>query len=147
MILSLMPLEKTKATLALSKINIQHQQALKDLDFTRKQLASTWAGSNSGFESVAGELDLLSLIPPIDRLMELAEQNPDLLLVPYGWTAEEDKWPEHGEALEKVIINTAQKTGAAVVGTDLVGMISHGPWKGRAWLSRIGAARSQQSSR
>ena len=81
------PLEKTKAALALSKINIQHQQALKDLDFTRKQLASTWAGSNPGFESVAGELDLLSPIPPIDRLMDLIEQNPDLA----RWDLEIDK--------------------------------------------------------
>jgi len=72
------PLEKTKAAVALSKINIKHQQALKHLDFTRKQLASTWAGSNPGFESVAGELNLLSPIPPIERLMDLMEQNPDL---------------------------------------------------------------------
>ncbi|MDY6972791.1 MAG: TolC family protein [Thermodesulfobacteriota bacterium] len=72
------PLQKTKAAVALSKINIQHQHALKDLDFTRKQLASTWADSNPSFESVAGELNLLSHIPPIERLMELMGQNPDL---------------------------------------------------------------------
>jgi len=81
------PLEKTKAAVALSKINIQHQQALKDLDFTRKQLASTWADSKPGFESVAGELNLLSPLPPIDRLMDLLEQNPDLA----RWALEIDK--------------------------------------------------------
>jgi len=81
------PLEKTKAAVALSKITIQHQQALKALDFTRKQLTSSWADSNPGFESVAGELNLLSPIPPIERLMDLMGKNPDLA----RWALEIDK--------------------------------------------------------
>ena len=66
-------------------------------------------------------------------LIRMADQNPDLLLIPYGWAAEESSWPEHGKVLEKVVIDAARKTGAAVVGTDLVGIISHGPWTGRVY--------------
>ena len=66
-------------------------------------------------------------------LIRMAAQKPDLLLVPYGWAAEEERWPEHGKAMEEVVIQAARKTGAAVVGADLVGMISHGPWKGRIY--------------
>ncbi len=66
-------------------------------------------------------------------LSRMVEQKPDLLLVPYGWAAPENQWPEHGKAMEKVVINAARKTGAPVVGVNLVGMISHGPWKGRIY--------------
>jgi len=66
-------------------------------------------------------------------LEQMAQLKPDLLLVPYGWAAEEEEWPEHGRALEKVVRQAAQKTGGAVVGTNLVGMIGHGPWLGRVY--------------
>lgn len=69
-----------------------------------------------------------------ERILErMAELRPDLLLVPYGYAAEEKEWPMHREALEKVVRNTAQKTGAYVVGTNLVGEITNGPWKGRTY--------------
>jgi len=64
-------------------------------------------------------------------LKRMAALKPDLLLVPYGYTATEDAWPAHGKVLGKVITNTAHKTRAFVVGTNLVGEITHGPWKGR----------------
>ena len=57
---------------------------------------------------------------------------PDLLLVPYGYAAVEEDWPGHGNELERVVVNAARRTGAVVVGTNVVGAISHGPWKGRA---------------
>jgi hypothetical protein len=38
-----------------------------------------------------------------------------------------------GFASGSVVINTAKKTGAFVVGTNLVGAITHGPWKGRIY--------------
>jgi len=66
-------------------------------------------------------------------LEQMAQLKPDLLLVPYGWAAEEEEWPEHGKELEKVVKQAAQKTGAVVVGTDLVGIIGHGPWVGRVY--------------
>lgn len=66
-------------------------------------------------------------------LERMAVLKPDLLLVPYGYAAEEHEWPGHGKQLEKVVKNTASITGAFVVGTNLVGEITHGPWKGRVY--------------
>ena len=59
-----------------------------------------------------------------------AEQLPDLLVVPYGWAAAPEQWPQHGEQLTTWVTHTARRAGCAVVGVDLVGEITHGPWTG-----------------
>ena len=66
-------------------------------------------------------------------LSRMAKLKPDLLLVPYGYAAEENQWPEHGKELEKVVKAAAKKACAPVVGTNLVGQITKGPWKGRIY--------------
>ena len=66
-------------------------------------------------------------------LKRMAALKPDILLIPYGYAAAEDEWPGHGKELEKVVVNTAKKTGAFVIGTNLVGEITKGPWKGRIY--------------
>jgi predicted amidohydrolase len=67
-----------------------------------------------------------------DEILErMAELKPDLLLVPYGYAEQEKNWPEHGKELERVVNNAGCKAGAAVIGTNLVGEITKGPWKGR----------------
>jgi cobalt-zinc-cadmium efflux system outer membrane protein len=81
------PLEKTKAAVAHSNIKIQHRQAEGNLEFARKQLASTWAGQAPRFESAAGELNSLSPLPAIDQLTLLISQNPDMA----RWSLEVDK--------------------------------------------------------
>jgi len=63
-------------------------------------------------------------------LAQMAELEPRLLLVPYGYAAAEEAWPGHGKALERVVTNTAKTTGVPVIGTNLIGRISHGPWRG-----------------
>jgi predicted amidohydrolase len=69
-----------------------------------------------------------------DAVLErMAALKPDLLLVPYGYAAAEQEWPDHRKVLETVVRNTARKTGALVIGTNLVGEITHGPWKGRVF--------------
>lgn len=69
-----------------------------------------------------------------DEILErMAALKPDLLLVPYGYAAPEIDWPNHGKELKKVVIKTARKIGAPVVGTNLVGQITHGPWTGRVY--------------
>ena len=76
-----------------------------------------------------------------DELLEkMSALKPDLLLVPYGWAAEEDEWPEHGEELRKVVQSTAKKVNAPVIGTDLVGQITKGPWQGRTYGGQSVAA-------
>lgn len=68
--------------------------------------------------------------PLCQRLRDL---KPDLVLIPYGWAADEKAWPQHGESLQKVIQQAARWTNAAVVGTDAVGAITHGPWQGKVY--------------
>jgi len=64
---------------------------------------------------------------------EMNALEPDLVLIPYGWAAEEQEWPEHGQSLEKVVTEVAAIWNCPVVGTDLVGEISHGPWTGQTY--------------
>jgi len=66
-------------------------------------------------------------------LERMARLRPDVVIVPYGYAADEDAWPEHGKVLERVVCNAARTIGAPVVGTNLVGQITHGPWAGRTY--------------
>ena len=66
-------------------------------------------------------------------LERMAKLKPDLLIVPYGYAEEEEAWPEHGKQLERVVTNAAQVIDAPVIGTNLVGQITHGPWAGRTY--------------
>jgi predicted amidohydrolase len=66
-------------------------------------------------------------------LNRMAVLKPALLLIPYGYAAEENQWPAHGKELEKVVKRTAKKTKTPVIATNLVGEITKGPWKGRIY--------------
>ena len=55
------------------------------------------------------------------------------MLVPYGWAAEFDKWPQHEKDLEHLVARRAKEWNCPVVGTDLVGVITHGPWTGQTY--------------
>jgi N-carbamoylputrescine amidase len=68
-----------------------------------------------------------------DLLTKMHEKKPDLLLIPYGWAADEREWPVHGKDLEQVVQNAARKVGCPVIGTDLVGQVSDGPWRGKVY--------------
>jgi cobalt-zinc-cadmium efflux system outer membrane protein len=81
------PLEKTKATVAFSNIEIKHEQAIENLKFVRKQLASTWGSNKTEFDSVAGDFDSFSSVPPIEDITGLIEQNPDVA----RWASEIEK--------------------------------------------------------
>jgi len=73
-------------------------------------------------------------------LAKMAKLKPDLVLVPYGYAAPEEAWPEHGGELERVVTNAARVLHAPVVGTNLVGQITHGPWAGRTYAGHSVAA-------
>lgn len=64
---------------------------------------------------------------------KLLRLKPDLMLVPYGWAAEPGEWPQHGDLLERLISDRARKLQCPVIGVDLVGVMSQGPWKGRTY--------------
>ena len=67
-------------------------------------------------------------------------QKPDLLLVPYGWAAENRAWPGHARQLAETVSQAARWAGCPVVGTDCVGLITHGPWTGRTYGGQSVAA-------
>jgi len=70
----------------------------------------------------------------IENLIEsMNSKKPDLLLIPYGWAAPEKDWPQHGQELVKVVKYIAAKVNCPVVGTNLIGQISHGPWAGQVY--------------
>lgn len=73
-------------------------------------------------------------------LARMAKLNPDLVLVPYGYAAPEEAWPEHGKELERIVTQAARTIGAPVVGTNLIGQITHGPWAGRTYAGHSVAA-------
>ena len=60
----------------------------------------------------------------------IAQLKPDLMLIPYGWAAPVEKWPEHEKDLEHLVVSRAKLWAAPTIGTDLVGEMTHGPWKG-----------------
>jgi N-carbamoylputrescine amidase len=61
----------------------------------------------------------------------MKNEKPDFVLIPYGWAADEGRWPEHGPDLVRTVGNFARWSGCPVVGTDLIGQISKGPWRGK----------------
>jgi predicted amidohydrolase len=63
----------------------------------------------------------------VERLKAL---KPDLMLVPYGWAAANDKWPEHSRDLEELVKRRAAQMRCPMAGVDLVGEMTHGPWSG-----------------
>jgi predicted amidohydrolase len=58
---------------------------------------------------------------------------PDLMLVPYGWRAPVDKWPEHAKELEALVAKRAGQWKCPVVATDVIGEMTHAPWKGQTY--------------
>lgn len=65
-----------------------------------------------------------------DILLKMQNHQPDFVIIPFGWAAEVSQWPEHGDELSKTVCNSAITIGCPVIGTDLVGRISNGPWTG-----------------
>jgi len=63
----------------------------------------------------------------------MALLKPQLLLIPYGWAADKKEWPAHGKKLEETVSRIAKNVGAGVVGPNLLGEITCGPWKGKTY--------------
>jgi predicted amidohydrolase len=89
-------------------------------------------GANSVVQTRFGRIGLLICADTFqdDVVQQVADQQPDLVLVPYGWAAPEKDWPQHGKSLQSWVAHTSRRTQAPVVGVDCVGSIAHGPWRG-----------------
>lgn len=79
-----------------------------------------------------GRLAMLVCADSMDAALRarIAEQTPDLLLIPYGWAGREDQWPDYGRQLRELVRTTAMQVGCPVIGTNSVGSLTHGPWSG-----------------
>ena len=67
------------------------------------------------------------------NIARIKSMKPDLLLVPYGWAAENKEWPEHSNELKKLVQRRAAELKVPFVGVDLVGEMTHGPWRGQTY--------------
>ncbi len=63
----------------------------------------------------------------------IAQLTPDLMLVPYGWAAPVSEWPQHAKELELLVVKRATQWKCPVVGTDVIGEMTHGPWNGQTY--------------
>jgi predicted amidohydrolase len=95
-------------------------------------------GEQDGIGVVDAEFGRIGVIICADTFVEkyaqkVASLQPDLMLVPYGWAAKVEEWPEHEKELEKLVASRAKMWKCPTVGTDLVGEMTHGPWKGRTY--------------
>ena len=68
-----------------------------------------------------------------EHLKIMANKKPDFVYIPYGWAYPKEGWPEHGFELIKTVQKASIKIGVPVIGPNLVGEITHGPWKGRTY--------------
>ena len=89
----------------------------------------------AGVQTVDTEFGRIGLMICADSFAEgvldqMESLKPDVMLIPYGWADNRDQWPKHGESLKSTITHVAQKLDCPVIGTDALGAITHGPWKG-----------------
>ena len=66
----------------------------------------------------------------VNRMKSL---KPDLMLVPYGWAAPDNEWPQHSKVLESLVKTRAAQVRCPMAGVDLVGEMTHGPWAGQTY--------------
>jgi predicted amidohydrolase len=68
-----------------------------------------------------------------DVFAKLVALKPDLMLVPYGWAAPNDQWPQHSQQLAAIVKARAAQVRCPLAGVDLVGEMTHGPWAGQTY--------------
>jgi predicted amidohydrolase len=67
------------------------------------------------------------------HLQRVKALKPDLMLVPYGWAATNDQWPQNSKVLEDLVKKRAAQVECPMAGVDLVGEMTHGPWAGQTY--------------
>ena len=73
------PIEETRAGVTLATTKIELEQAQRDLNAFRKQLALLWGNPAPKFKHAAGDLESLVEIPNFDTLAERVRVNPTVL--------------------------------------------------------------------
>lgn len=95
-------------------------------------------GTPDGIGVVNTEFGRIGIMICADTFVDAYDQRmvrlkPDLMLVPYGWAAHFNAWPAHEKDLEHLVVRCAKLWKCPTVGTDLVGEMTHGPWKGSTY--------------
>jgi N-carbamoylputrescine amidase len=95
-------------------------------------------GTSEGIGVVETEFGRIALLICADTFTDayferIQRLTPELLLVPYGWAAPREEWPEHSKSLESLVRKRSAELECPMVGVDLVGEMSHGRWKGRTY--------------
>lgn len=72
------PVEETRAKVALAGVQVELEQARRDLVAARKRLALLWNDRVPRFERAVGNLDKMWVLPPYEWLTERTGDNPDL---------------------------------------------------------------------
>ena len=72
------PIEQTKAGVALAMSRLDEQRARRSLDANRTVLAALWGHRSAVFESAAGDVTALPVLPAFDDLDRHVEQNPEV---------------------------------------------------------------------
>ncbi len=122
------------------KILLKHRK----INILTELMSPPYAPGNqiTSIETEFGSIGLLICADTFKEeiLEEMARLKPDLVLVPYGWAAKEEQWPQHGDKLRQTVRKAARAIGSPVVGVDLVGEITHGPWTGMTYGGQSVAA-------
>jgi cobalt-zinc-cadmium efflux system outer membrane protein len=72
------PVEKSKAQVILSMAEIERMRARRELEAARQRLAQAWGGLTPQFDSVADDFESVTAPPPLEPLVALLAQNPEL---------------------------------------------------------------------
>ncbi|MFZ2632745.1 MAG: TolC family protein [Desulfosalsimonadaceae bacterium] len=78
------PVEALQANVSLTTARIELEQARYTLEAARKRLAATWGSADPIFETVTGQMDLISPVPELAELEKGIVKNPDVA----RWTTE-----------------------------------------------------------
>jgi cobalt-zinc-cadmium efflux system outer membrane protein len=78
------PIEQRRADVSLANGRIVIDRAKRELTIARDELAALWDGGAARFQRAEGDLNNVTPPPPIDSLIALSAQNPDLA----RWTTE-----------------------------------------------------------
>ncbi len=95
-------------------------------------------GNKTDLSAVDTRLGKIGIMVCADSFVDehheiMASRKPHLLLIPYGWAADKREWPAHGKSLEQTVRRVAGSVGAATVGSNMLGEITTGPWKGKTF--------------
>ena len=78
------PIEQRRADVTLANSRIAIEKAKRDVSVARDRLAALWGGRQARFALAEGDLNNVAPPPPLEQLVTLAAQNPDLA----RWTTE-----------------------------------------------------------